>query len=49
MDEPILDEYKIEVPVIPATTFFNYQHFVRHWMNWSNFRNSYTQYNFKKI
>jgi hypothetical protein len=46
--ETILDDYKVEVPVIPTTTFFNYQHFVRHWMGWSYFRNSYTKYNLAK-
>lgn len=32
---------------MPSYNFESYQHFVNHWMNWLNFRNSYTQFNLK--
>jgi hypothetical protein len=35
------------VPLMPSYNFESYQHFVNHWMNWLNFRNSYTQFNLK--
>ena len=44
----LIDDFKNDVSAMPATPFFNYQHFVRHWMSWSYFRNSYITYNFNK-
>lgn len=46
-DAPILEEIKSEVPLMPNYNFESYQHFINHWMNWINFRNSYTQFNLK--
>lgn len=46
-EQPMLDEFKTEVPLIPNYNFESYQHFVNHWMNWLNFRNSYIQFNLK--
>lgn len=42
-----MEDYKTEVPLMPNYTFESYQHFVNHWMNWINFRNSYIQFNLK--
>lgn len=41
----LIDDFKNDVPAIPTAPFFNYQHYVRHWMSWSYFRNSYIAYN----
>jgi hypothetical protein len=30
---------------MPNYNFESYQHFINHWMNWLNFRNSYIQFN----
>jgi hypothetical protein len=46
-DQPLLDDFKTDVPLIPNYNFESYQHFVNHWMNWLNFRNSYIQFNLK--
>jgi hypothetical protein len=46
-DQPLLEEFKTDVPMMPNYNFESYQHFVNHWMNWLNFRNSYTQFNLK--
>lgn len=46
-EQELTEEFKSDVPLIPNTNFESYQHFINHWINWLNFRNSYSLFNFK--
>lgn len=43
--QQMVEDYKLDVPLIPSLNFENYQHFINHWEGWLNFRNSYTEHN----
>lgn len=48
-NQQVIQDTKLDVPVMPTLTFQNYQHFVQYWMGWLSFRNSYTQHNYKNL